>query len=296
MEITQAMLAIPAFAMNLAILAGGAVYLAILSSTVLVAMGVFIVLGAVAYRLLIRKGFVFLRAARTEEERLFRHFRALTEGVKELKLHRERRDVFQLQNIEATTENYRRHNVAAELRFIIANNWSHLLFFGLIGLILFLLPRVQAVSPQEMTGYIIATLYLMGPLSGLLGSLSLFGVGPISRWARSNSSGSRSPPRRIDDCPPVAAAKASSSRALELSVFGVTHRLPPPPRRRTRISILRPVNLTFRPGEVVFLVGGNVKAASPAWPRSSPASIRPPAGRYCSTACRSTMANATTTG
>ena len=252
MEITQAMLAIPAFAMNLAILVGGAVYLGCLSTTVLFAMFGFIILGATAYRLLIRRGFVFLKAARAEEDQLFRHFRALTDGVKELKLHRERRDVFLYQNIEATTEAYRKHNVAAELRFIVANNWSHLLFFALIGLLLFLLPRVEHVSPQEMTGYVIATLYLMGPLSGLLSSLSVFGRANVA-LEKIDQLGVVLAARTIDDCPPAVVEKVPAFQRLELT--GITHRYHR--EREDDHFILGPVNLSFRPGELVFLAGGN---------------------------------------
>ena len=173
--LTEAMLSIPAFAVNIAILVGGAVYLAWLSWTVLLVMGVFIICGAVAYRLLIRNGFQRLYQARDEQDRLFKHFRELTEGIKELKLHRERRGMFFSENIHGCTERYKRHAIGAEMRFITAHNWSHLLFFTVIGVILFLLPQLQDITPQAMTGYVVATLYLMGPLSGVLSSLSVFG-------------------------------------------------------------------------------------------------------------------------
>lgn len=252
MEITQAMLTIPAFAVNLAILLGGAAYLGWLSSTVLVTMGAFIVVGAVVYRLLIRRGFSSLRAARGEEEQLFRHFRSLTEGIKELKLHRERRGVFLDENIRSTTEAHARHNIAAEMRFIIANNWSHLLFFAMIGLILFLLPKVENVSPRAMTGYIIATLYLMGPLSGLLGSLSVFGRANVA-LQKIDQLGLALTARFVDEGTVVAGVRPPPFERLELA--GVTHSYHR--EKEDDHFILGPVNLTFRPGELVFLVGGN---------------------------------------
>src|SRR5829696_5106250 len=95
--------------------------------------------------------------------------------MKELKLHRERSSTFYSENIHGCTERYRKHALGAEMRFIIAHNWSHLLFFLVVGAILFYLPSLHHVSPQAMTGYVVATLYLMGPLSGVLGSLSVFG-------------------------------------------------------------------------------------------------------------------------
>ena len=161
MSITEAMRAIPTFIVNFAILLGGAVYLGWLSLQVLLGIVVLIVMGAVVYRWLIRRGFALLKAAREAEDRLFRHFRALTEGIKELKLHRERREMFLTGGIDAATADYKHYNVAAEIRFITAQNWSQLLFFTLIGLILFLVPTMENVGGHVMTSYVVATLYLM---------------------------------------------------------------------------------------------------------------------------------------
>ena len=44
----------------------------------------------------------------------------------------------------------------------------------MIGLILFLVPTVADLSKQALTGYVLTTLYLMGPLAGVLSSLALF--------------------------------------------------------------------------------------------------------------------------
>jgi putative ATP-binding cassette transporter len=180
LEITQATLSIPIFTVNFAVLLGGAVYLAWLSLPVFLGMFAFGVVGAVTYRLMIRNGFAHLAAAREGQDRLFQHFRSLTEGIKELKLHRARRDAFLTEDVAPATAVCQRHNVAAELRFIVAQNWNQLLFLLLIGLILFLLPHLETVTTQAMTGYIIATLYLMGPLAGLLGSLSVFSRANVS--------------------------------------------------------------------------------------------------------------------
>lgn len=252
--LTEAMLLIPAFAVNLAILVGGAFYLAWLSWTVLVVMGGFIVFGAVAYRLLIRAGFRRLYQARDEQDRLYRHFRELTEGMKELKLHRERRSTFYAENIHGCTERYRRHAIGAEMRFIVAHNWSHLLFFTAVGAILFYLPKLNHVSPQALTGYVVATLYLMGPLSGVLGSLSVFG--------RASAALSK-----IDHLGVTLAARANEERMVErgataaatefktIELVDVTHTYFR--EKEDESFTLGPIRLAFEPGEVVYLVGGN---------------------------------------
>src|SRR5437016_6121944 len=104
LNITQALLIIPGFAVNVAILLGGAAYLGWLSWKLLLGMVGFIIVGGLGYRLLIASGFARLTQAREEEDKLFGHFRALTEGIKELKLHRSRRGAFLSQNLHTTTE------------------------------------------------------------------------------------------------------------------------------------------------------------------------------------------------
>src|ERR1041385_8707374 len=179
-NITQALLAIPQVSVNAAILLGGAAYLGWLSWRIILAVLGLIVLGAIGYRFIVSSAFHFLNLAREEEDKLFRSFRALTEGINELKLHRNRRYAFFTRNIHATTEVFQKHNVGAEIRFITAQNWSHLLYFALIGLILFLVPTLGHISQQTLTGYVITTLYLMGPLAGVMASLSLFGRATVA--------------------------------------------------------------------------------------------------------------------
>jgi len=253
LEITQATLSIPIFAVNSAVLLGGAVYLAWLSFPVFLGMFAFGVVGAITYRLLIRSGFTHLSAARDGQDRLFQHFRSLTEGIKELKLHRVRREAYLTEDVAQAAAVCQKHNVAAELRFIVAQNWNQLLFLALIGLILFLLPRVESVSPQAMTGYIIATLYLMGPLAGLLGCLSVFSRANVS--LRKVEQLGLALSVQPDDESNVAQGEFASEPFETLELSQVKHRYH---REQEDDSfMLGPIDLTLRPGELVFLIGGN---------------------------------------
>jgi putative ATP-binding cassette transporter len=254
LEITQATLSIPIFAVNFALLLGGAAYLAWLSLPVLVAMAVFASVGAFSYRLMIRRGFGHLTAAREGQDRLFRHFRALTEGIKELKLHRARRAEFLDKDVASAAAVCQKHNVAAEMRFIAAQNWNQLLFVALIGMILFLLPRMEHISPQVMTGYIIATLYLMGPLAGLLGSLSVFTRANVSlRKVEQLGLALAANPDGSGTARQAPAAPQEPFETLEL--IGVTHHYYR--EREDDNFVLGPINLLLLPGELVFLIGGN---------------------------------------
>ena len=251
-QVTQALLAIPILAVNVALLLGGAVYLAWLSWPMLCGLLVLIVVGALGHRLLVRGAFRSLIAAREDEDKLFGHFRALTEGIKELKLHRHRRGVFFSRDIQEVTAAYQQHNVMAENRFALAQHWSHLLFYLLIGSVLFLLPGLTTVQPHALTGYVITALYLMGPLSGVLGSFPMFGRANVAlaKIERLGISLAARTPEANDVMPPE-----TELRFDRLELRGVTHSYHH--EKDDSHFMVGPVNLTFRPGEIVFLVGGN---------------------------------------
>ncbi len=251
-SITAALFGFPVLAVNIAILLGGSVYLGLLSWRVLVAMCLFVAFGACCYRLLITSGFRSLHRAREAEDKLFGHFRALTEGIKELKLHRERRGAFLNGGIQSTTEDFQRHNVAAETRFILAHNWGHLLFFLLIGLILFLLPSWEHLNTRTMTGYVMTTLYLMGPLAGVMGSIALFGRANVA-LEKIEELGLSLANRSFDAC--TVERQSAPIEWQRLDLIRVTHSY----HREKEGSnfVLGPLDLTFHRGELVFLGGGN---------------------------------------
>jgi putative ATP-binding cassette transporter len=251
-NITQALLGIPLLGVNLAILLGGAAYLGYLSWKVLLLLCGFIVLGALGYRMLINRGFSYLHLAREIEDQLFQHFRGLTEGMKELKLHRNRRGVFLTQNIQSATEDFQKYNVAGEKRFILAQTWSHLLFFILLAGLVFLLPRTQHVDRHALTGYVITTLYLMGPLAGVLNSFSLFSRANIS-LQKVQELGITLSEQPAENFAATTHAGNGSFRVLELK--GVTHTYQH--EAEGHEFVLGPIDLVLPRGEVVFLVGGN---------------------------------------
>jgi putative ATP-binding cassette transporter len=252
MNISQALLGIPGFAGNVAILFGGAVYLAWLSWKLLLSLCVVIAVGTLIYRVLIVRGFEYLHLAREEEDRLYGHFRALTEGIKELKLNRTRRSSFVSRDIQGVTEACQRHNVSAEIRFIMAQGWNHLLFYALIGMILFVLPGIQQITPQALTGYVVTTLYLMGPLAGVLGSISLFSRANVA-LSKIEQLGISMTSQVTEDFPLTPRPITAEFASLELA--GVTHSYHS--EKDDNHFMLGPVDLVFQPGELVFLVGGN---------------------------------------
>jgi putative ATP-binding cassette transporter len=252
LTITYALLCIPAFIVNLAILLGGAVYLGWLSPKVLLGLLGFVVCGAIGHRLFVFHAFRHLTDAREAEDRLFKHFRALTEGIKELKLHRNRRSQFVHQEVNEAMEKFQRHNVRAEAHFNIAQSWCQLLFFALLAVILFALPAWEPISPAVLTGYVVTTLYLMGPLAGLLGSLSPFSRASVS-LKKIDELGLSLAGHVNEQCPLTRAEAGIQFDELELRDVSHSYHN----EKDDSHFLLGPMSLAFVRGEVTFLVGGN---------------------------------------
>jgi len=252
MNITQAFLAIPIVAINIAILLGGAAYLGWLSWKVLLVMTVFSAIGAIGYRFFINRAQHYLTLGREDEDKLFQSFRGLTEGIKELKLHRSRRSMFLSDSIESVTRSFQIRNVAAENLFAAAQSWTHLLFFALLGLLLLIVPKFEPIGKEALTGYIVTVLYLMGPLVGVLSSFSAFGRATIS-FEKIEALGMSLSKDSNETCPLVAEEKAFAFKRLDL--VGVTHSYHV--EKDDSTFVLGPIDLTVRSGELVFLVGGN---------------------------------------
>ncbi|HLP78866.1 MAG TPA: cyclic peptide export ABC transporter [Candidatus Paceibacterota bacterium] len=251
-NITNALLAVPLAAVNVAILLGGAVYLGWLSWQILCAIGILIVIGGIGYRMIVASAFHSLNLAREEGDTLYGHFRALTDGIKELKLHRNRRRAFLTDDIQSATDAYQRHSVAAEIRFVVAQNWTHLLYFALIGLILFLLPDIVAMNRQTLTGYVVTTLYLMGPLAGAMNSISLFGRANVALLKIENL-GISLAQNSTEDCSLEKPEMTPVFHEIRLENIVHTYRH----EKDDSHFVLGPINLRFQSGELVFLVGGN---------------------------------------
>ena len=178
--LSAAVQSVPMLATNFAVLLGCSAYLAWLSLPVFLASAAAVVMGIIGYRVLLLRSRAAIEAARDGRDRLFGDFRALIDGVKELKLHSARRRDFIRNTIDETTEYLRRQNVAATLHHLLADAWSQLLFFGLIGMLLFTAPSIDTLSTEALTGYVFAALYMMNPIWALIGAVPTFMRGRVA--------------------------------------------------------------------------------------------------------------------
>lgn len=252
--VVWAMQCTPQLVMNGAVIIGCGLYLTWLSWGAALGVAGITVIGAIGYHLLHRRTFIYIEAARDARATLFRHFRELTDGIKELLMHRARRDEFVLDEVHRAAAEYRRVNVSAAANQALMEAWAHGLFYLMIGLLMGVFAKAANLQGEALTGYVFAMLYIMGPIWGVIGTVPTLSRGQVGLEKIQELGGAFDSMFVRGDAKPMAPVDAGSGLVLELS--GVTYTYTA--GRDTENGFhLGPINLEFKAGELVFVVGGN---------------------------------------
>lgn len=243
---------LPVVCINFAVVAGSMVYLSWLSWHLALVLGGVIVFGVLSSSLFREWPKNAVLKARDEYDVLSSDFRALTEGIRELKLHRRRSDAFMAQSLAASAEACRRYSFRGAVAYLLVNQWAQLLYYLVIGAILYVFPVWQAIDREVIGGYALVFLFMMSPLTILTTSLPIFSRANVS-LQKVRQLGDQLNSRIVPtDAPDITEACASFST---LSLQGVMHSFHR--EKENRNFMLGPIDLDFKPGELVFLVGGN---------------------------------------
>ncbi|MEA2691492.1 MAG: putative pyoverdin transport system ATP-binding/permease protein, partial [Acidobacteriota bacterium] len=249
--ISIALIAIPATCIQISIVLSCLAYLCWLSWPAFLGLLVLMVISLISIQLPVMKSQGIHRQARELQDVLFKHLRALTDGNKELKLHSGRRRAFLSDSLGATSAESERYTALGSMLDAATGGWSQLVFFGAVGGILFVLPRLVPMSTEVRTGYILTMMYMMVPIDVTVGAL-------IPTMVRANVA-----LRKIESLglsleeasreTPTSEPRPAAWRRLELA--GATHTFTS--ERENETFELGPIDLAIHPGEVVFIIGGN---------------------------------------
>ena len=250
--ITNIVTVIPILCINIAVALSCLIYMSWLSWPLFFAVMAIIVIGIISYQLPVVKSFHYMTLARREGDNLFSNFRALTEGIKELKIHAARRKAFLTDTLEPTASRFRRHNIVALTIYSIASSWGQMLVFVVIGLLLFVLSGWFGISALVMTGFTLTILYLMTPLQVIMNTLPNMGRANVALNNVEELGLSLVPSTTEEDSTKLI-AEGSSWSSLELSE--VTHNYQR--EGEETLFVLGPINLQMGPGELIFVTGGN---------------------------------------
>jgi putative pyoverdin transport system ATP-binding/permease protein len=248
--VANAVYQMPFIFINLAIVLGCVAYITWLSWLVLLMVCGISIVAIASCQWLLNKGGKLLALAREDEDQLFKHFRTITEGVKELKLNYRRREDFLEEKLQSTASEFRHHNVNGLSLFAMTSSWGQLIFFFALGFVLFALPNLLTINAETLSGYILTFTYLVLPMDNIISKLPLLSKASIALQKIESLGLSLASRTEISPVPPD--IKSDWHR---LKFTSVTHTYYTD--KEDNSFIFGPINLTLHPQQLVFIVGGN---------------------------------------
>lgn len=247
--IANALVGIPPFFINIATVLGCFTYLSWLSWRMFIVLIIIMFAASFCYQYIMNKAVYYMNLNRELVNRLFDHYRALTQGTKELKIHRRRSEAFLTKELRPTSEALRRGSINGSVILAAAIGWGQLMILVGIGLLLFI---VSSNDTHALTGFALVTIFLMTPMESIMNTSSFMARANIA-LKKVDELGLTLSDLATEGKAPLHTDKGAQWKSLEL--IGATHAYHRE-KEETDFAV-GPVNLSFKPGELVFLVGGN---------------------------------------
>ena len=227
-------------------------YLALLSWPLFVLMLLAMGIGIGAQVLARTRGIHGFEAAREAEDELQKHYHAIAQGAKELRIHRPRRHRMFTQRIQQISDLICATQVKAVNTFILAKTFGSTLFFIVIGLALLLENTWPSSDKAAMSGFVLVLLYMKGPLDHLVSVLPIISRAQIAfrRIAELSEQFSSPEPHLL-----LSEQGAPQQHIQSLELHNVQYSFPAVDGGEA--FRLGPVNLTINQGDIVFIVGEN---------------------------------------
>jgi putative ATP-binding cassette transporter len=262
-NIAKVFLSIPMLFVDIAVVCACFIYLGWLSWPVLLFVMIFLALAIASCKLPETKAQRLMDRAREDWDTLVGYFRSLTDGIKELKLHGERREAFLTGPLHDTAASFRRNRFNSEHIYALTRGWSQILYFLFVGVVLFGLNQFGTVSNTVLVGYIITVLFMKTNIDRIQDLLPIYAQGraslkKIEKLGMTLEQIGASIAVKSDEIaatnePALRLESQASFRRLELT--DITHKYYR--EREDSEFYLGPINITINSGELIFLVGGN---------------------------------------
>ncbi|WP_077048388.1 cyclic peptide export ABC transporter [Pseudomonas sp. KK4] len=246
--ISQAVELVPILLVNAGIIAACLGYLGWLSLPLLGLTLLLIVLGSLSFNWPQRRALTSISRARELKDQLFDQYRLLTDGSKELQLNHPRRQHFFSRLLLPVSLQYRKDFVRGMSIYAVVLNWGNAVFYMLIGVVLFVAPHFIELSASLVTGYILAILYMITPLSELMHALPTLGRASVALNKIRALEGEMETASETVETLPTTQVRNLVCRQVAHTYYR---------EREDGHFTLGPIDLTLNAGEVVFITGGN---------------------------------------
>ncbi|MDQ8728109.1 cyclic peptide export ABC transporter [Bradyrhizobium sp. LHD-71] len=244
------------FFVSLVIALGCMVYLAVLSWPLFLITGLVVVLGSLAHAYARTRGVRGFNLARDSEDELQKHYRAIAEGAKELRLNRQRRQRVYVDQLQSIVDRISSVQIRSINLFVTARAFGTMLFFVVIGVALTLRPFLWPDSPASVSsGFVLVLLFMRGPIDQVIGILPALGRAQVAmRRIAELSEQFSTLERDLLVAPPLSKPTAADTiDSIELRDVSYAFQSVP----GSEPFVLGPIDLRIRSGDIVFIVGEN---------------------------------------
>ncbi|MEJ0096567.1 MAG: cyclic peptide export ABC transporter [Methylocella sp.] len=231
-------------------------YMAFLSWPIFLSSTLFLAFGVTAYHFSEQRPLRQMRKVRGQMDIIYRNFRSLLEGTRELKLN-SARSVYFIDNVIApSAQNFRKLFVRTMTGYTIVNNMGSSYFFIALGVALFVIPVWAPQPAATMTAITFLLFYLIQPVSSVMGALPNLRQSSIalSRIRQLNADLTQIAPEAPHQHRHDPFAVAYPDTPL-LQLIQVRHQFPG--LTDDKPFNLGPIDLSIQRGETLFIVGGN---------------------------------------
>lgn len=190
------------------------------------------------------------RLSRNESE-LLESLQHITGGFKELKLHRAKNDAL-FAHFAGTAGETERLKLQLGVRFVTDIMFSHVFFYVLIGVIVFLLPRVVPTFSEVVMKMTAAVLFIVAPLEMIVNAMPMFarsGVALGNLYRLETQLDAHSD----NGQPPIHEGALAGFTTISLERAFYAYR----DKSDGQAFTIGPIDLELRRGEIIFIVGGN---------------------------------------
>ncbi|MDT9001114.1 cyclic peptide export ABC transporter [Paucibacter sp. APW11] len=197
--------------------------------------------------------FALLRQMRERLDRVFRHFRDLIEGSRELQLNKQRGHLFVDQVLAADVRALRDLSIKGGTSYTLITNVGDMMFYIVIGVMLFVVPLWLPQDAQTLATVTVLLLYLVGPIGQMMNAVPALGQASVAlRKIRQLESDIEAQPLQREV---ILEPQPGSSTATLVELRDVCHHYHNESGETP--FMLGPVNLRIAKGEVLFICGGN---------------------------------------
>lgn len=232
-------------------------YLAWLSWQALLLVIVVLTIGLLLFFLAERRPRAQLLKVRAQMDVLYRHFRDLIEGSRELQLNRQRGTTFVHEVIGQEANTYRQAFTRGMTGYNLAVNLGAGLFFLMIGVLIYLLPRLPGQNTEVIATTLFILLYLVRPIAELVFAVPIVRQADIALQRLNELRTELEATTEWPVCtnPADGSVDLRAQAGWTLEITGLRHHYASS-EDDSRFA-LGPIDLTLGQGEILFIVGGN---------------------------------------